>query len=253
MPSLYRRSSHVALRPAANRRRWKERAGGLASRAETLHRTAASPGPFVLSSRQAWRQSVQVDHNHLCPGIPRNTVHYVAEPCTMLYGPSKRDCSIDDFLSSELGGIAKLGRFPGIQMSWPADYNVPLSGHWPPSDIDVSTPVFQLRTRQLTPRSELHRRCPEAPDPASWSRQLSLHAYVALLTQSLNVAPQVQPVIKPSSLLECLVDSKVSSRRSFVDLGQHISHLAARKNYLIRLGFSVSWLPVVLQHAVPYC
>ena len=48
--------------------------------AAASHYTAPSSRLLVLSSLQVWRQSVQVDDHHLCPGVPLNLVYDVIDP-----------------------------------------------------------------------------------------------------------------------------------------------------------------------------
>ena len=48
-------------------------------RATALCYTSASSRLLDLSSPQVWRQSVQVDDHHLCPGMPLNPVYDVID------------------------------------------------------------------------------------------------------------------------------------------------------------------------------
>jgi len=75
--------------------------------------TASSSRLRVPSSHQVWRQSVQVDDHHLCPGMPLNPVDD-----TYPQGPSQHVCS--------------LGDFPVYRVGW---YSHTLSPSWKPAEL----------------------------------------------------------------------------------------------------------------------
>jgi hypothetical protein len=172
---------------------------------------------------------------------------------TTLYRPSQQDCSLSNFPLLRDGGYSQIGCPPGIQRSWLPGCIGPSLGHWP---LPVLTGVLVSFSYVLDGRLLLVQSCPDVGlrhrTPILGPGTSPCRAGVALPIQSLNVAPQVRPVISPSSLLVCLSNFKVSSQRSLVDLGQHFPHLATRNNYLSRPCFPICRLLVALQNAVPY-